>query len=178
MSRFTRNFIFEELNTLCDALGRVPTKKEFMDYSESRYACISIFGSYNNMLIAAGKVPNRIINKKKDQIITEEALTPVTINVETEKRSTKRLSNDEIIQDICRCAVEHPEIKSPIKLLKTFGKHGMETYRRHIGNTPKLMPIIQQARQAAINKVIYMKRYPIKYNPSTVFLKWARKRVE
>ncbi len=178
MSKFTRNFIFEELDTLCEALGRVPTKKEFMDYSESRYTCISIFGSYNNMLIAAGKAPNRIIHKKKDPIMVEETSDIVTMSVEPKKKSTKRLSNDEIVQDICRCAVEHPEVKSPIKLLKTFGKHGMETYRRHIGNMPKLMPIIQQARQAAINKVIYTKRYPIKYNPSTAFLKWARKRVE
>lgn len=178
MSKFTRKFIFDELDMLCDALGgRVPTKKEFMEYSESRYACISIFGSYNNMLIAAGKTPNRVVRKKKSVVVKEEVPTSIPAETTPVKKAIRHVTDAEIIQDIQRCAVEHPEIKSPITLLKEFGKHGMETYRRHIGNAPQLEPIIEKARESMIRKSVYTKRYPIKYSSSAIILKWVHKHV-
>ena len=86
MLKYTKKEVVEEIKRITEMLGRVPTKKEFLKYSEIGEYYLAMYGGLNQMIIEAGYEP-RVHRKMKD---------------------TKRYSRDDLILAAMITYEEHP----------------------------------------------------------------------
>ena len=171
-SSFTPQFMIQELLILTEILGRVPKQKEFIEYSESKYAFKKLFDKrYNNLVEAAGLKarPGKTLLKA---------------------------DNAELIQELQKLAVENATAKSIQSILRD-GKYAIQTYYNKLGDYERVAAIINDARaQAGLpfikrkgapdkpisqplhtitsKKNIWGKRYPVIHKGLPVILKWSR----
>ena len=166
---------------------KIPSADEFKVYSDSKTRFRSVFGCYGNLVRAAGfdyVVTRSPAHNKKaaPKSVKEEKEEETEMKESNKKQATNRLPDEELIQEIGQLAIEHPEIIHASKLLE-FGSHGISTYYAHFGGKEKIMEIATAARRRhslvnpPVNK-IWAKRYPIRYNASSVLLKWYRRRTD
>ncbi len=168
---FTPQFMIQELLVLTEILGRVPKQREFVEYSESKYAFRYLFNNrYNNLVEAAG------LKARPGKTLLKD-------------------SNTELVKELQKLAVENTAAKSVQSILRA-GKYAIQTYYNKLGDYEKIVAIINDARIQAGLPAVYKKgskseatvktlhtipvkkntytKYPIIHTGKSVLLKWAR----
>ena len=101
-----------------------------------------------------------------------EALASKIDDIEHPKKPDKW----ELIADLKKAAVEHMSVTSVWALVKDYCNASNYAYATNVGDTKKLYEIVNKARQQAIVQKMLEKRYPVKYKPAPIILKWMKKR--
>lgn len=109
---YARNFAIQEIQQIYEDLGhKVPTKKEFLAYSETKYRYLGLFNqSYNNLIKAAGLRINRD--------------TP-------SKPQNNKISREDLVKDLRRVHEENPSL-SISRIIRLSG-HSTNMVSRLIG---------------------------------------------
>lgn len=120
--KYTKEFIIQDLKEVCEAFGRPPTKKEFVDYSVSKTAYMAYFdGSFNKLKEAAG------------------------IPVSRPKHSKKDLTVEKILHSIKEVAAKNP--RESIYWVITHCEYPETTVKRYIGGIEEISAYIDNPKR-------------------------------
>lgn len=120
--KYTKEFIIQDLKEVCEAFGRPPTKKEFVDYSVSKTAYMAYFdGSFNKLKEAAGIPVSRPKHRKKD------------------------LTVEKILHSIKEVATKNP--KESIYWVITHCEYPEATIKRYIGGIEEISAYIDNPKR-------------------------------